>query len=149
DYPLGDWRRAVVWSAVTLLIAPVVQRVVAELAHERRLAETANIRAARLFEHAPHGVALLRPGGEVVRVNKALAALLGLDPRSTVHRHFADFEAAGSAVVRDQLERLQEDPATAVVADGRLRAADGNDVDVAMSSRAMADASLGDLVMVN
>src|SRR5262249_13690376 len=54
DYPTGDWRRALLWTAVAVLVAPVVQRLVRDLGAEsararEALAEVDGImRSARL-----------------------------------------------------------------------------------------------------
>jgi len=53
-YPVGDWRRAVIWSAFAAFVAPAIQRLVRQLAAEKRnLEETSTklngiMRAARL-----------------------------------------------------------------------------------------------------
>ena len=55
DYSVGDWRRALVWAAVALVIAPVVQRLVGDLDRETHRATTAGGHVERLFDQAPTG----------------------------------------------------------------------------------------------
>ena len=53
-YAASDWRRGLLWSGVALLVAPVIQRVVGQLAHESRRARASGaemegiMRGARL-----------------------------------------------------------------------------------------------------
>ena len=79
QYTLGDWRRAVMWGAVALVIAPVLQRIVRDLERQSRRARMASERVERLFDDAPHGVALLDPVGTIIRVNVSMAVLVVLD----------------------------------------------------------------------
>ena len=104
--PFGDWRRAVVWAAVALVIAPVLQRIVRDLERQTRRARIANERVERLFDDAPHGVALLDPPGTIIRVNISMAVLVGLDPPDMVGHPLGAFETPGEDRIEDHLGRL-------------------------------------------
>ena len=149
EYVWGDWRRAAVWSTVALVLAPVVQRTVHDLDRETRRARTANERVERLFDNAPHGVALLDPEGTVVRVNTALAVIVGLEPPDMVGHPFKSFETPGEDAISDHVERLMSHRSEIMDAECRLRDSGGNDVAVALSSTVVQDPQIGDIVMVN
>ena len=146
---LGDWRRAVVWAAVALVIAPVVQRMVRDLERQSRRARLANDRVERLFDDAPHGVALLDLDGSVIRVNIAMAVLVGLDPPDMVGHRLADFETPGEGRIEDHLGRLMQIRGESIDAECLMRDSGGNDVDVALSSTVVGDQVMGEIVMVN
>ena len=103
DYTLGDWRRALMWGAVALIIAPVLQRIVRDLERQSRRARVSNERVEKLFDDAPHGVALLDPSGSIIRVNISMAVLVGLDPPDMVGHRLADFETPGETRIEDHL----------------------------------------------
>ncbi|MCF6378100.1 EAL domain-containing protein [Nocardioides KLBMP 9356] len=147
-YGWGDWRRVVVWTVVALVLGPVVQRIVHDLDRQTRRARLANDRVERLFDDAPHGVALLDRSGTILRVNTALAVVVGLEPPEMVGHHLGSFETPGEHAIADHLERLMSDR-TDMDAECRLRDSGGNDVAIALSSTIVADPQAGDIVMVN
>jgi len=148
-YALGDWRRAVVWASVALVIAPVVQRMVRDLDRQSRRARTANERVERLFEDAPHGVALLDIDGTIIRVNISMAVLVGLDPPDMVGHRLRDFETPGEGRIEDHLSRLMQVRGEPLDTECTLRDSGGNDVSVALSSAVVGDRVMGEIVMVN
>ena len=148
-YALGDWRRAVVWAAVTLVIAPVLQRIVRDLERQTRRARIASDRVERLFDDAPHGVALLDSSGTILRVNISMAVLVGLDPSEMVGHRLAAFEAPGDDRIQDHLARLVSNGGESLETECLLRDSGGNDVHVALSSTVVADPQVGEIVMVN
>jgi diguanylate cyclase (GGDEF)-like protein/PAS domain S-box-containing protein len=146
---LGNWRRTVVWGAVALVIAPVVQRIVRDLGRETRRARLANDRVERLFDDAPHGVALLDPDGSIVRVNTAMAVMVGMEPYEMVGHGFGEYETPGETRIQDHLGRLAFDRDEILDTECNLRDSGGHDVSVSLSSALVPDPVLGDIVMVN
>jgi diguanylate cyclase (GGDEF)-like protein/PAS domain S-box-containing protein len=138
-----------VWAAIALIIAPVLQRIVRSLDRETRRARIANERVERLFDDAPHGVALLDPTGSIIRVNTAMAVILGVDPGDMVGHQLSAYEAPGEDRIEDHLGRLLTRPGDAVEMECSLRDSGGNDVSVSLSSALVGDPGLGDIVMVN
>ena len=51
-YPVSDWRKALLWMAITLLVAPVVQRVVGMLAVETQRHRESSAQLRGLFDSA-------------------------------------------------------------------------------------------------
>ena len=150
DYVLGDWRRTVMWAAVAAIVAPVLQRIVHDLARQTRRARTATARVERLFEDAPHGVALLDSTGTVVRVNISMAVIVGLDPPEMVGHHLGAFETPGEERIADHLGRISQlGRGESMETECRLRDSGGNDVHVALSTTVVPDAELGRMTMVN
>ena len=149
SYALGDWRRAVVWAAVALVIAPVLQRIVRDLERQTRRARIANDRVEQLFDDAPHGVALLDPSGVIIRVNISMAVLVGLDPPEMVGHRFSAFESPGEDRIEDHLGRLSPRRGEHLDAECLLRDSGGNDVNVALSSTVTGDQEMGQIIMVN
>jgi len=150
QYTLGDWRRAVMWGAVALVIAPVLQRIVRDLERQSRRARMASERVERLFDDAPHGVALLDPVGTIIRVNVSMAVLVGLDPPDMVGHSLSAFEAPGDDRIQDHLGRLMfSQGGESIETECQLRDSGGNDVDVALSSTVVADPQMGKIVIVN
>ncbi|CAM3784212.1 putative bifunctional diguanylate cyclase/phosphodiesterase [Nocardioides zeicaulis] len=150
DYVVGDWRRTVMWAAVAAIVAPVLQRIVLDLARQTRRARTATARVERLFEDAPHGVALLDSTGTVVRVNISMAVIVGLDPPDMVGHHLGAFETPGEDRIADHLGRVaQVARGESMETECRLRDSGGNDVHVALSSTVVPDPELGRMTMVN
>jgi diguanylate cyclase (GGDEF)-like protein/PAS domain S-box-containing protein len=148
-YVLGDWRRALMWGAVAVVIAPVLQRIVRDLARQTRRARTASERVEKLFDDAPHGVALLDSEGSIIRVNISMAVLLGLEPPEMVGHRLGAFETPGEDRIQDHLGRLMSNRGDSLDAECLLRDSGGNDVHVALSSTVVADPELGQIVMVN
>lgn len=148
-YVLGDWRRAVGWAAVALVLAPVLQRIVRDLERQTRRATIANDRVERLFDDAPHGVALLDLEGAIIRVNISMAVLVGLDPPDMVGHPLSAFETPGEGQVADHVARLRERQGGTVETECTLRDSGGNDVTVALSSTVVGDRDMGEIIMVN
>jgi len=148
-YVLGDWRRALMWGAIAVVIAPVLQRIVRDLARQTRRARTASERVEQLFDDAPHGVALLDAEGAIIRVNISMAVLLGLEPPEMVGHRLGAFETPGEQRIQDHLERLLSNRGDSLDTECLLRDSGGNDVHVALSSTIVADPELGQIVMVN
>ena len=149
SYALGDWRRAVMWAAVALVIAPVLQRIVRDLERESRDARLANERVERLFDDAPHGVALLDSQGTIIRVNISMAVVVGLDPPDMVGHSLAAFETPGEDRIQDHLGRLSFHRGESLETECTLRDSGGNDVSVSLSSTVVGDPDMGEIVMVN
>jgi diguanylate cyclase (GGDEF)-like protein/PAS domain S-box-containing protein len=148
-YTLGDWRRALMWGAIAVVIAPVLQRIVRDLARQTRRARTASERVEKLFDDAPHGVALLDSQGSIIRVNISMAVLLGLEPPEMVGHTLGAFETPGEDRIQDHLGRLMANRGDSLDAECLLRDSGGNDVHVALSSTVVADPEMGQIVMVN
>lgn len=149
SYALGDWRRAVVWVAVALVVAPVLQRIVRDLERQSRRARIANERVERLFDDAPHGVALLDMDGAIIRVNISMAVLVGLDPPEMVGHTLSAFETPGEGRIEDHVARLVERRGGTVETECTFRDSGGNDVTVALSSTVVGDRGMGEVIMVN
>ncbi|PKH38450.1 hypothetical protein CXG46_15480 [Nocardioides alpinus] len=148
-YSWGDWRRAVVWCAVALVIAPVLQRIVRDLVRQSRRVRIANDRVERLFDDAPHGVALLDPVGTIIRVNVSMSVMVGLEPVDMVGHRLGAFETPGEDRIQDHLGRLMFRRGESHSTECRLRDSGGNDVNVSLSSTVVSDSEMGDIVMVN
>lgn len=148
-YPSGDWRRAVVWAAVALVIAPVLQRIVRDLERQGRRARIASERVERLFDDAPHGVALLDPAGSIIRVNTSMAVLVGLDPPDMVGHQLGAFESPGEDRIQEHVARLVSGRDEALESECTLRDSGGNDVSVSVSSTVVGDRGMGEILMVN
>ena len=149
DYMIGDWRRAVVWGAVALVLAPLIQSIVHHLGHETQRARQANDRVEQLFDDAPHGVALLDTNGTIVRVNTAMAVMVGMEPPEMRGHGFAEYESPGEDVIQDHLGRLADEQDEVLLTECNLRDSGGNDVSVELSSTIVRDQTMGDVVMVN
>lgn len=150
EYAMGDWRRALMWGAVALVLAPVLQRIVRDLERQTRRARMASDRVERLFDDAPHGVALLDPLGTVIRVNISMAVLVGLDPPDMVGHKLSAFESPGEDRIQDHLGRLMFiRGGESLETECQLRDSGGNDVNVALSSTVVPDPQMGNIVMVN
>ena len=149
DYVFGDWRRALIWGAIAVVIAPVLQRIVRDRARHPRRARVANDRVERLFDDAPHGVALLDTEGTIIRVNISMAVLVGLDPPDMVGHRLSAFETPGEGRIADHVARLVERPGGALDAECTFRDSGGNDVIVALSSTVVGDRDMGEIIMVN
>ncbi len=149
SYPFGDWRRAVMWAAIALVLAPVLQRIVRDLERQTRRARVANERVERLFDDAPHGVALLDLEGRIIRANISMAVLVGLDPPDMVGHKLSAFETPGESRIDDHVSRLVARPGDTYDTECNFRDSGGNDVSVALSSTIVGDRGMGEIVMVN
>ncbi len=148
-YSFGDWRRAVVWAAIAVVLAPVLQRIVRDLERQTRRARVANERVERLFDDAPHGVALLDLEGRIIRANISMAVLVGLDPPDMVGHKLSAFETPGEARIEDHVSRLVARRGDTFETECGFRDSGGNDVSVALSSTIVGDRGMGEVVMVN
>ena len=137
------------WGAVAVIIAPVLQRIVRDLERQSRRARVSNERVEKLFDDAPHGVALLDPSGSIIRVNISMAVLVGLDPPDMVGHRLADFETPGETRIEDHLGRLMLYRGESLQSECNFRDSGGNDVSVSLSSTVVGDAQMGEIVMVN
>ena len=137
------------WGAVALVIAPVLQRIVRDLERQSRRARVSNERVEKLFDDAPHGVALLDASGSIIRVNISMAVLVGLDPPDMVGHRLAAFETPGETRIEDHLGRLLQYRGEPLQSECHLRDSGGNDVSVSLSSTVVGDAQMGEIVMVN
>jgi diguanylate cyclase (GGDEF)-like protein/PAS domain S-box-containing protein len=133
-------------GARALILARDVSK---ERARERAVV-LAKERAERLFADAPHGVAVLTTSGSVIQVNSALRALIGEVPGGLEGRTLALLSRPGD----DQIDRHLADALSVrgapVESDWTMRAADGREVHVVLSSRALrGDDGTDDVVLVN
>ncbi len=118
---------------------------------QRERAETAaRAQAERLFSDAPHGVALLSLDGVILRSNDALNDIAGEMPGALDGMKLDAFSASEDESLADHLERTVAGHGQLVESDWVMRATQGNDVYVLVSSRRL-DRADGDedLLMVN
>ena len=120
-----------------------------DLERQSRRARVSNERVEKLFDDAPHGVALLDPSGSIIRVNISMAVLVGLDPPDMVGHRLADFEPPGETRIEDHLGRLMLYRGESLQSECNFRDSGGNDVSVSLSSTVVGDAQMGEIVMVN
>lgn len=144
DYPVSDWRRAVVWAAVALLISPVINTLVRQLTAQTRKAEKNAERANRLFADAPHGVAILKKDGTIVRINDALSETLERSETDIIGTSMIDYCSSNGTFA----EHLSQVGATenTISTLCNLRTGAGNDVTVSLSSAYL---PVDDLIMTN
>ncbi|QYJ05087.1 EAL domain-containing protein [Nocardioides panacisoli] len=130
-----------------LLVARDVSR---ERARARE-AEEARERAEGLFADAPHGVAVVRPDGTVVRANQSMGHLLGREAATLVGQPMDEYAGPGAESIAPHLhEAVRRSPAL-ITADWSLRTTEGETIHVAISGRRLAGVADGDedLVVVN
>ncbi len=91
EYPVTEWRRAVVWAAVAGLVGFWVQRLVndsrvraREVKAQIDVLKRAEARLAHAIASAPIGIATTDLDGAFVAVNPALCAFLGRAPDELV-----------------------------------------------------------------
>ena len=94
----------------------------------------ANERSERLFEDAPHGVALLDTAGCIKRVNAALRAILAAEPGQLEGRSLTSLAPLGQAEIENHLGRLLADGEAHVSTDCTLRDLGGRDLAVSLNS---------------
>ena len=94
----------------------------------------ANERSERLFEDAPHGVAVLGTDGRIRRVNAALRGILRAEPGQLEGREFASLAPRGEAELDKHLRRLLDGDQTLVSSDGTVRDLSGQDIAVSLTS---------------
>ncbi|WP_426245054.1 EAL domain-containing protein [Nocardioides sp. LHG3406-4] len=123
EYSLSDWRRAALWSAVALLVAPVVQRVVEQLARESLRARTVSAELADIMRGARLSSMISTDlSGTIRSFSAGSEELLGYDAASVVGLHdpglFHDPEEVAAVATE-----LGVEPGFAVFAElARLRA---------------------------
>ena len=129
----------------------MIRDVSDERRRERTLTE-AKERAERLFEDAPHGVALTDLRGVVVQANPALVGMLGgaeLVGRPLAVSSFADADPT----VEQHLRRVLTSPDHRAETQWSVRGADGEELHVVLSSTMLAsvapDDGSEDLVLTN
>ncbi len=151
QYPVEDWRRAVILVALTVVLGRVVQRIVTRLERETRAARTATEQSERLFLDAPHGVAVLDTMGRIQFVNAALCGLVGLPPDELEGTWLTDLSPPGDASIANHLARIHEDVSRSSASDCLLRDYRGQDIHVALSSRLLRrqGSDEPDIVLVN
>ncbi len=127
-----------------------------ESARMRHELLVANQRNERLFEDAPHGVAVLDMSGRIQRANASLRAILGA--RATgelLGRPLASFGDPDDPSLQHHLERLLTERDLSASADCRLRDLDGQAVAVTLTSTLLRgepterDDTSDDVVLVN
>ncbi len=118
--------------------------------HRERTAAAAAAQAERLFSDAPHGVALLTLDGVIVRANDALNDIVGEMPGTIDGLVFDSFSASETGTLADHLARTVAGNGQLVASDWVMRAVQGNEVHVLVSSRRL-DRANGDedLLIVN
>ena len=151
EYPVEDWRRAVILVALTVVLGRVVQRIVTRLERETRAARTATEQSERLFLDAPHGVAVLDTMGRIQFVNAALCGLVGLPPDELEGTWLTDLSPPGDASIANHLARIHEDVSRSSASDCVVRDYRGQDIHVALSSRLLRrqGSEEPDIVLVN
>ncbi len=122
----GDGERSEV-----LLVARDVSRI---RRHEREI-QAARTRAERLFEDAPHGVAVLRVDGVALQVNSALCDLLGRDRAELVGSRLSLLSyRPGDSTVQEHLSAVRTGVAGRTRATWVVRGGDGAARHVDLSS---------------
>lgn len=90
DYPVSEWRRALLWVAVSLVVGLTVQGLVARTrTHARRFEEQRDFLGA-VFETAGGLVAVLDAAGRVERLNPACERVGGWASTEIAGRHWWD-----------------------------------------------------------
>jgi len=125
-------------------------RDVSQERQRERAAAAAKAQAERLFSDAPHGVALLSLDGVILRSNAALNDIVGEMPGALDGQTLNALSASEDDSLADHLERTVAGHGQLVESDWVMRATQGNDVYVLVSSRRL-DRANGDedLLMVN
>jgi diguanylate cyclase (GGDEF)-like protein/PAS domain S-box-containing protein len=125
------------------------RNVAGERKRERALVRAKN-RAERLFEDAPHGVAVLGPDGTVRQANAAMVFLTGLTQERLEGSPFAALSRPGDDTLDRYLNQVLASQGVSVETDWTLRNAHGDDVHVVLSSRVLPGGDPSeDVVLVN
>ncbi len=110
----------------------------------------AKVRAERLFSDSPHGVAVLSLHGVVIRANEALEAILGEVPGGLDGVSLDSLSAPDHEDLTSHLERTAAGHGALVESDWTVRAAEGHEVHVLLSSRMLKGADGDDdILLVN
>ena len=126
--------------AIALLLRIALRRQENERQDQEALVNDAQ-RAALLnqrrftaaFTHAAIGMAIVRPGGDILQVNQALCTLLGLGPEALIDRPFTALLHAGDAALfRRRTDDVAERPDESFSMELRVTAGDGSDLWVAL-----------------
>ena len=151
DYPVDDWRRAVILVAVAVVLGRVVQRIVGRLERETAAARASAEQSEQFFLDAPHGVAVLDLTGRIQFVNAALCGLVGLPPDELEGISLMELAPPGDAAIASHLARVHENVSRSSASDCALRDFRGQDVHVALSSRLLTrpGSQEPDIVLVN
>lgn len=73
-----------------------------EIAHAKQSLE-------RIIDHAPMGIIVIDPAGNIVRVNRFLANLLGVDhPRDLVGRNIQDRQLINRSEIRNEFQKVRD-----------------------------------------
>lgn len=88
-----------------------------------------------LFEHAPQGIAMLEPSGEIVLANRSFGELVGNSPLQLIGRKLEDFGVEKGTI--DQVKPALLDPEAVVHLDRSLETVTGQSKSVAMSFSAI------------
>ncbi len=87
DYPMGEWRRAMLWTLIVAVICPAIQQVVRRLgeaaAEQRRLAESLSAVLRAATEHA---VMTTDRGGTITLFSEGAERMLGYRADEVVGR---------------------------------------------------------------
>ncbi len=108
----------------------------------------AKVRAERLFADAPHGVAVLSLHGVVIRANEALEAILGEEPGGLDGVQLDSLSVPDSEGIGSHLERAAAGNGTLVESDWTVRAAEGHEVHVLLSTRVLKGADGDDDILL-
>ena len=106
-------------------------------------------RAERLFDDAPHGVAVLTTSGVVSHVNRALASIVGPIPGGIEGRSLADLSEPGDDRIERHLAEVLAHREHRAETDWTLRDSNGEEVHVVLSSRVLVESNSDDTVLVN
>ena len=109
----------------------------------------ANERSERLFEDAPHGIALLDTEGRMVRDNAALRTLLGAAPGALVGRRLAELGPPKDTSIEQHLVRLMHGRDPVFSSDCTLVDVLGQETRVVLTSRVLRHDGAEDAVLVN
>ncbi|MCW2796756.1 EAL domain-containing protein [Nocardioides sp.] len=135
----GDEQRALILG----------RNVGAERGRERALVR-AKQRAERLFEDAPHGVAVLGLDGTVIQANAAMVSLVDMSRDQLEGHLLSALSRPGDSTLDLHLDHVLSSSGAPVEAYWTLRNTRGEDIHVGLSSRALSGADdSDDVVLVN
>ena len=88
QYPASDWRSAVLWIGVAALVAPVVRRLVVQLAEQQHLSAEANTAVEAILQASQlTSVVACELDGTVVSFSAGAEELLGYRAEDVVGKH--------------------------------------------------------------